>query len=187
MASAAGAATAATQSTTAKTLMCLLRADRASRSRQGIVCREWSSRPGHLHEPLQTNRISPTMNRVIGEGREWHAAGTHDSWCCPGAGRRCNGCRCARRGSELKDSSTPTATTNAAPVKVWLCHHTGSWKHPYHLIHVSSHAVAAHRRHGDLDPGTGDSCPTTQPAGTKAHGNSGDPHGKSEKVKAPNK
>jgi hypothetical protein len=72
---------------------------------------------------------------------------------------------------------TPAATTTAASTKVWLCHHTGSWKHPYHLIHVSVHSVAAHRRHGDLDPGAGNSCPNTQPAGTKAHGKSGEAHG----------
>ena len=85
-------------------------------------------------------------------------------------------------GASSKDSSTSTATSSAAPVKVWLCHHTGSWKRPDHLIHVSSHAVAAHRRHGDVDPGAGSSCaPTTQPAGTKAHGKSADQHGTSEK------
>jgi len=26
------------------------------------------------------------------------------------------------------------ATSNTASSKVWVCHHTGSWKHPYHLI-----------------------------------------------------
>jgi hypothetical protein len=83
-------------------------------------------------------------------------------------------------GTGSKDGSTSTGTT--APAKVWLCHHTGSWKHPYHLIHVASHAVAAHRRHGDVDPGTGNSCPTTQPVGTKAHGQSGDAHGKSDRT-----
>ena len=67
-------------------------------------------------------------------------------------------------GAGSKDSSTSTATSSAAPVKVWLCHHTGSWKRPYHLIHVSSHAVAAHRRHGDVDPGAGNSLPAS-PAG----------------------
>jgi hypothetical protein len=39
------------------------------------------------------------------------------------------------------------ATTTTAPSKVWVCHHTGSWKHPYHLIHISTHALPAHRRH----------------------------------------
>jgi hypothetical protein len=72
-------------------------------------------------------------------------------------------------GGRSKDSSTST-TTDKAPVKVWLCHHTGSWKHPYHLIHISTHAVSAHMRHGDLTPGANNSCPTTQPAGAKKHG-----------------
>ena len=82
-------------------------------------------------------------------------------------------------GSGVKGGTVSTTTTNAttAVTKVWLCHHTGSWKHPYHLIHISGHAVAAHRRHGDVDPGAANSCPTTQPAGTKQHGKSGEAHG----------
>jgi hypothetical protein len=83
-------------------------------------------------------------------------------------------------GGSGKATSTSSSGTEAASTKVWLCHHTGSWKHPYHLIHVSAHAVSAHRRHGDVDPGSGSSCPTTQPAGAKAHGNSG-PHDKIKK------
>ncbi len=79
-----------------------------------------------------------------------------------------------------RDSTVSTTTTSETPVpKVWLCNHTGSWKHPYHLIHVSGPAVAAHRRHGDVDPGAGNSCPTTQPAGVAQHGKSGQAHGKS--------
>ena len=59
-------------------------------------------------------------------------------------------------GSGARDGTVSTTATNATTAqtttipKVWLCHHTGSWKHPYHLIHVSGHAVAAHRRHGDV-------------------------------------
>src|SRR5207253_2124586 len=76
-------------------------------------------------------------------------------------------------GGSSKDSSTSTGA-GAAPAKVWLCHHTGSWKHPYHLIHISTHAVAAHMRHGDVTPGTNNSCPTAQPAGAKTHGHAND-------------
>jgi hypothetical protein len=65
---------------------------------------------------------------------------------------------------------TAGATTTTASSKVWVCHHTGSWKHPYHLIHISTHALPAHMRHGDVTPGADNSCPTTQPAGTKTHG-----------------
>ncbi len=91
-------------------------------------------------------------------------------------------------GSGARDGTVSTTTTNATTAqtttvpKVWLCHHTGSWKHPYHLIHVSGHAVAAHRRHGDVDPGAGNSCPTAQPAGTKQHGKSGEDRGQSGKA-----
>jgi hypothetical protein len=76
-----------------------------------------------------------------------------------------------------QDTSTGTttavaagATTTTTPSKVWVCHHTGSWKHPYHLIHISTHALPAHMSHGDVTPGADNSCPTTQAAGTKTHG-----------------
>ncbi len=80
-------------------------------------------------------------------------------------------------------TTTSETTSETAAVKVWLCHHTGSAKHPYHLIHVSGHAVAAHRRHGDLDPGAGNTCPTSQPAGAKVHGKSGSAHEKNKAAK----
>jgi hypothetical protein len=54
-----------------------------------------------------------------------------------------------------------------------VCHHTGSWKHPYHLIHISTHALHAHLTNADVLPGANNSCPTTQPADAKTHG-----HGK---------
>ena len=51
--------------------------------------------------------------------------------------------------------------------KVAVCHRTHSKKHPWHVIVVSSHAVKAHLKHGDvLAP-----CPTTAPAPTTHHGN----------------
>ena len=62
------------------------------------------------------------------------------------------------------------ATTNTVSSKVWVCHHTGSWKHPDQLIHISTDALPAHTRHGDVAPEADNSCPTTQPAGTKTHG-----------------
>jgi hypothetical protein len=84
---------------------------------------------------------------------------------------------------------TSTGTTTAAPggatatttsSTVWVCHHTGSWKHPYHLIQISTRALPAHMRHGDVTPGADNSCPTTQPAGTKTHGRG---NGQSDKAK----
>lgn len=74
------------------------------------------------------------------------------------------------RAAPTNTHSTPSATgTDASAPKVWVCHHTGSWKHPYHLINISSNALPAHRGHGDVDPGAGKSCPSAQPAGT-GHG-----------------
>ena len=78
------------------------------------------------------------------------------------------------QGHATASTSTAGTTTSEKPaVKVWLCHHTGSWKHPYHLIHVAAGAVPAHRRHGDVDPGAAQSCPSVQPAGAKLHGPGG--------------
>ena len=71
---------------------------------------------------------------------------------------------------------TATSTTTTAPLKVWVCHHTGSWKHPYHLIHISTHALQAHLTHGGVMPSANNSCPTTQPAEAKTHGH-GNGHG----------
>jgi hypothetical protein len=88
-------------------------------------------------------------------------------------------------GSVRHASTTTTPTTDDHEgVKVSVCHHTGSWKHPYHLIRISSHALPAHRRHGDVDPGSGNSCPSAQPAGAAArgHGNPGT-HGNTSKGK----
>ena len=82
-------------------------------------------------------------------------------------------------GATTAQDTTPTdtttgvgagATTTTASSKVWVCHHTGSWKHPYHLIHISSHALPAHTRHGDVRAEANTSCPRTQLAGTKTHG-----------------
>jgi hypothetical protein len=51
--------------------------------------------------------------------------------------------------------------------RVAVCHRTHSKKHPWHVIVVSSHAVKAHLKHGDvLAP-----CPTTAAAPVKHHGN----------------
>jgi hypothetical protein len=83
-------------------------------------------------------------------------------------------------GTGPKTAVVAGPTTSTASSKVWVCHHTGSWKHPYHLIHISTHALPAHMRHGDVTPGADNSCPTTQPAGTKVHGRG---NGQSNKAK----
>jgi hypothetical protein len=74
--------------------------------------------------------------------------------------------------------TTTERTSAAAASKVWVCHHTGSWKHPYHLIHISTHALHAHVRNVDVLPGANNACPTTQPADAKTHG-----HGKGRRAR----
>lgn len=68
--------------------------------------------------------------------------------------------------------------------KLTLCHKTGSKKRPYHKITVSSNAVAAHMRHGDLPAVVGVACPShlvgTTAANTK-NGKHGKDHGKKGK------
>jgi hypothetical protein len=62
-------------------------------------------------------------------------------------------------------SSSSSSTTTTAPKKTFVCHRTHSAKHPWVLISVSTHAVAAHLRHGDVLPTNG-SCPTPPPTTT---------------------
>jgi hypothetical protein len=45
--------------------------------------------------------------------------------------------------------------------RVTVCHHTGSWKHPFHTVSVDEHALPAHSGHGD----TVGACNTTAPSG----------------------
>jgi hypothetical protein len=51
--------------------------------------------------------------------------------------------------NEDKDSKRGATPQEPAVHKVMLCHHTGSWKHPFHAISVDQHAVTAHTTHGD--------------------------------------
>ena len=64
--------------------------------------------------------------------------------------------------NEDKDSKRGATPQEPAAHKVMLCHHTGSWKHPFHAISVDEHAVSAHTAHGD----TLGACPATPADGT---------------------
>ena len=44
--------------------------------------------------------------------------------------------------------------------KVTICHKTGSTSNPYQKITVSSNAVDAHQKHGDIIPAPQHGCPT---------------------------
>ena len=64
--------------------------------------------------------------------------------------------------SEDNDSKSGATSQEPAAHKVMLCHHTGSWKHPFNAISVDEHAVSAHTAHGD----TLGACPATPADGT---------------------
>jgi hypothetical protein len=61
--------------------------------------------------------------------------------------------------SSVSSTQSSTSATTTAPSKTLICHKTHSKKHPWVLISVSKHAVAAHLRHGDVLPTDG-KCPT---------------------------
>jgi hypothetical protein len=60
--------------------------------------------------------------------------------------------------------------------KVTICHHTGSKKHPWHLITISNRAVPAHLRHHDQMP----PCPTTLTTTGHHHGHGQGPSSNSQ-------
>jgi hypothetical protein len=64
--------------------------------------------------------------------------------------------------NEDKDSKWGATSREPAAHSVMLCHHTGSWKHPFHAISVDEHAVSAHTAHGD----TLGACPAAPAQGT---------------------
>ena len=52
-------------------------------------------------------------------------------------------------GSALAHGAAAGPSAAQYQYRVQICHVTGSKKHPFHTITVSSNAVAAHVRHGD--------------------------------------
>lgn len=55
----------------------------------------------------------------------------------------------ARSGAAASSQYEYGSGSSQYQYRVLICHLTGSKKHPGHTITVSSHAVAAHLRHGD--------------------------------------
>ena len=89
-------------------------------------------------------------------------------------------------GSALAHASAAGPTAAQYQYRVQICHLTGSKKHPFHTITVSSAAVAAHVRHGDhVGACTGTETRKSHPnkgkgqvvtPGTTAPGNQGNDH-----------
>ena len=72
-------------------------------------------------------------------------------------------------GSALARTTGPSAAQYQ--YKVTICHHTGSKKHPWHLITIGNRAVKAHLRHHDQMP----PCPTVTVTTAHGHGHHGGP------------
>ena len=89
-------------------------------------------------------------------------------------------------GSALAHSTAAGPSAAQYQYRVQICHRTGSKKHPFHTITVSSAAVAAHVRHGDhVGACTGSETRKAHPnkgkgqvvtSGTTTPGNQGDDH-----------
>ena len=135
---------------------------------------------GAGNDQRETSTVATTTTTTTtGETTDTTAGETTDST----TGERTDSTTGETTGEITGDTTDTTTgetkdTTAAAASKVWVCHHTGSWKHPYHLIHISTHALHAHLRNADVLPGANNSCPTTQPAEAKTHG-----HGKGHGVR----
>ena len=76
------------------------------------------------------------------------------------------------RGDDQGDDDEDAAKTQADPSaktteshQLKVCHHTGSSKHPVHVISVDEHALPALQAHGD----TLGACPTTSSQQRPAH------------------
>ena len=81
-------------------------------------------------------------------------------------------------GSALAHSAAAGPSAAQYQYRVQICHLTGSKKHPFHTITVSSAAVAAHVRHGDhAGACTGSETPKAHSNnGTTTPGNQSDDH-----------
>jgi hypothetical protein len=89
-------------------------------------------------------------------------------------------------------TATTTATPAASPsgtvtAKVTLCHRTGSQTNPYVMITVSTSAIPAHTKHGDIIPAPAAGCPAVAPTAPKnAKPGNGNSKGKGNTVKPGN-
>lgn len=112
---------------------------------------------------------STTATTTFGETRDTTTDETRDT---TSDEKTTTGEPTGRGTGENTDTTTGEAagTRPAAAAKAWVCHHTGSWKHPYRLIHISTHALDAHLRNLDVLPGVSNTCPTTSEAKTHGHG-----------------
>lgn len=134
---------------------------------------------GAGNDQRETSTVATTTTTTTtGETTDTTKGETTDSTTGETTGERTDSTTGETTGEITGDTTDTTSgetkdTTEVAASKVWVCHHTGSWKHPYHLIHISTHALHAHLRNADVLPGANNSCPTTQPAEAKTHG-----HGK---------
>ena len=127
---------------------------------------------GAGNDQRETSTVATTTTGVTtGEATDTTTAETTDTTTDTTTGETTDTTTDTTTGETTDTTTAEITDRTAAPAsKVWVCHHTGSRKHPYHLIHISTHALHAHVRKLDVLPGANNSCPTTQPADAKTHG-----------------
>jgi hypothetical protein len=99
--------------------------------------------------PLDLLRAKPAKHTVQRPRVPSSASRAHVSSTAPRSSKASAKKNDDQAGDEDEDSKGRTTSHEPAAPKVTLCHHTGSWKHPFHAISVDEHAVAAHTAHGD--------------------------------------
>ncbi len=117
--------------------------------------------------PLDLLRAKPAKRTVERPRATSSASRAHADSTAPPSSKASAKKNSDQADDEDEDAKGGTSQEPAAP-KVTLCHHTGSWKHPFHAIRVDEHALTAHTAHGDsvgaCPAAPADATPPSRPA-----------------------
>jgi hypothetical protein len=107
--------------------------------------------------PIDLLRAKPATQTIQRPRVTSAATGAHATTTAPRPSKASAKKHDDQAGDEDQGLKSGTTSQKPAAHSVMLCHHTGSWKHPFHAISVDEHAVTAHTAHGD----TLGACPAT--------------------------